>query len=66
MDIRKFDVRLVRRYVDTGLLGLEEYKKHLNTLPDVSTQSLRIDVSVCSKAEAELSVEAEESIEADA
>jgi hypothetical protein len=66
MDIRKFDVRLVRRYVDAGLLSLEDYKKHLGTLPDVSSQSLRIDVSVCSKMDAEPSVEAEEGIEADA
>jgi hypothetical protein len=35
---KKFDVRVVKRYIEEGILTQEEYEAYLRNLPDVSSK----------------------------
>ena len=37
-DEKKFDVRVVKRYIEEGILTQEEYEAYLKNLPDVSSK----------------------------
>jgi hypothetical protein len=64
MDIRKFDIRVVRRYVNAGLVSLEEYEKELASLPDLSSQAAHLETAASPRAEADPSADGDESADA--
>lgn len=66
MDYRKFDVRVVRRYLDKGMVTLEAYEKELASLPDVSAQSVRLETNFGARSETVHNLEADTSAEAEA
>ncbi len=39
-----FDVRVYQRYVKEGEISREEYKKHIESLPDVSNKSQPLEI----------------------
>ncbi len=55
MDVKLFDKRVVMRNIDKGTVSREDYKKHLESLEDLTEKCEEIEASIYDEKEEETS-----------